>query len=291
VPGRPRCKPWVSRALQGRDVGIGAQIATRHPPSGLASCVGMFGRAQKHDPPERKQPHWLLPPLVGGLIGAVLTAAITTSVLHKAWDLVSDPFKPKPTTQELIVRQFESGVGNGGIWVGKPILFPPGSDYFLHHFSELDPRQVHPFRPSPNLIRLGEVVEQAPDEAGEFFITFGRVLTSNVPTDEPDVQDTLLQIVESRVSRPTPSQIGKVVYCRVPLRPGTRYIPGEPVFVEGVIMGAGNIQFNDGGYRPAAYMACASVARPVGRCGHGAVPPEPGAPDCGPYPRRSHKIS
>jgi hypothetical protein len=64
-----------------------------------------------------------------------------------------------------------------------------------------------------------------------------------------------------------------VVYCRVPLGPGARHRPGELLFAEGIVVGAGNIAFNEGGYRPGAYMACAAVAHPAGICGRDAIPP------------------
>jgi hypothetical protein len=232
-----------------------------------------------------KQPHWLVPLLVG----ALLTATITTSVLEEAWNVVKTPFANGPSTQERIVKQFVTEVDRGGIWVSQPVTFSVSSTYFLEHFSGLDPRVTHTFAATPDLVLLGEVVERAPEIAGVFILTYGRVLTSNVVTNEPDVQDTLLQVVESSVRTPTPTQIGKVVYCRVPLSFDTRYYPGEPVFIEGIVVGAGDIQFNDGGYRPAAYMACAAIARPWGKCGRGNVPPVPGVLGCQPYPRAARK--
>ncbi len=253
-----------------------------------ATMTSLTGTVVKQPKSERRQPHWLVPLLVG----ALLTATVTTSVVENAWHLVTSPFRGSPSAEEQNVTKFFAETKNAGIWESSPVTFDASERYFLRRYGVLDPTRTHTFRPTTHIARLQDVVSSAPVLQGTFLMTLGRVLTSNIVTSEPNVVDTLIQLVPYSVTEPTPKQIDAVVYCRVPLAPGQGYEPGELLFVEGVVAGAGNVAFNDGGFRPAAYMACASVARPAGRCGKGPIPPLPiSGQRCQTYRPSSHEES
>lgn len=234
---------------------------------------------------ERREPHWLVPLLVG----ALLTATVTTNVIHDVWHVITAPFRGSPTPQESNVKAFFHQVPSGGIWASPPTTFRSSERYFLSHYALLDPTTTHAFRATPHTVVVEHLVQEASVLQGTFLMTVGRVLTSDVVTNEPHVIDTLVQIVPYRVKRPTAQEVSFVVYCRVPLRPGAGPRAGELILAEGIVAGAGNIAFNEGGFRPAVYMACAAIAAPRGRCGEGPVPPVPEQRGCPDYRAKATK--
>jgi hypothetical protein len=211
-------------------------------------------------------------------------------VIRTVWDFATEPFEGEPSAQQRSVDLLFDQTEDAGLWVDPPLTFPKSKAYIVNHYARFHPLRTHSFQVTPNLVPLDIVVTDAPAVAGLFITTFGRVLQRNLISPHTRVADTLLQVVSPTVKQPTPREIDKIVDCRVPLRPFHAIRPGQAVFVQGVVIAAGQIQFTDGGFRPGAYMACSAVVRPKGKCGRGPVAPVPGTgSSCPPYPHRTRR--
>jgi hypothetical protein len=231
---------------------------------------------RKRQQADSRQPHWIVPLLVG----ALLTSIITTNVVQSAWHALKSPFRAKPTSEQMNVTQFVRQTEDADFWLAKPAIFDQSVSYFRRHYSLLDPTRSHKFGTGGDPVPFDQLVHNAPFLAGKTVISFGRILSVNLVTPEPAVLDTLIQVVSPAVRHPRPSEIDEMVYCRVPLSDDRPFVRGKFIFFKGVLIAAGNIHASDGGYRPGVYFACSSVTRPKGRCGTKHVPPLPGPLIC-----------
>jgi hypothetical protein len=148
----------------------------------------------------------------------------------------------------------------------------------LRHYGAPNPLELHDFVSPPPLAPPELVVERAPLSSGQFIITYGRVLASNVlEATKGPYRSVMVQLIPAGLHvPPRPSEEDPVIYCRVPLE--EVIVPANAtVFAEGIVVASGTAQTNQGGLRRAVYMDCAAIAPPDGRCGHFPLPPLPEA--------------
>lgn len=226
---------------------------------------------------QREAPHWLLPPLVGAIAGALVTAAITTGLVSSVWHLATSPFRSAPSDIERVVNTYENGVREESFWQGPPALYPRSRSFFIHHMRLLDPYVTHVFIPSWTLTVPSQLLPSVPDHIGELVIVYGRVLGANAPQRAlGGAQVIVVQLIDANIPWPLEKEyIGPIVDCAVPFPKGTIITPGTTLFGEGVVIAAGNAIFSLGGFRPMAWLACDAAVAPQGPCGRGYIPPLP----------------
>lgn len=224
-------------------------------------------------------------------MGAFLTAIITTNTLEHGWGDLTRLFRTAPTAHEKTVDRFFDQVEGAEYWAHKPTIYESSKTFILRHYGALNPLEAHYFVSAPPLSPPELVVERAPLSPGQFIITYGRVVASNVlEATKGPYRSVIVQLIPASLHfPPRPSEADPVIYCRVPLE--EVLVPaGATVFAEGVVVASGTVQSDQGGLRQAAYMDCAAIAPPAGRCGDYPLPPLPEAFEhCGPYAMRRYQ--
>jgi hypothetical protein len=142
-------------------------------------------------------------------------------------------------------------------------MFDASFDVFRERFDEFDPRRHHEMVWDGERVPAGAVVRYAPQFVGRVIRVRGRALDFNVVSPAVYPVDALLQLTDLNVApAPPASKVGALVYCRVPLE-SMRDLPqtGERLVVRGIVVAAGSVMYAQGGFRPAAYLACSALRR------------------------------